>query len=250
MNRTFKGAAKRIDDIDLPKLGHLLGVGEDEIHAFIDAETSGSGFDTKGRPKMLFEPHVFYKQLSGDARSRAVKQGLAYATWGQKPYPADSYPRLLLAMDIDETAALKSASWGLGQVLGVNHKAAGFPTVQAMVAAMMEDEENHLLASVNFILANKLDDELRAHDWAGFARGYNGPAYKKNGYDRKLREAFEKWSRIKDTPWTPPGAADPIPSPKPTPPKPAPDPAARPSSLWALIVALIEKLFTKKKQEL
>lgn len=27
MDRSFRGAAKRLDDIDLPKLGHRLGVG-------------------------------------------------------------------------------------------------------------------------------------------------------------------------------------------------------------------------------
>lgn len=200
MDRSFKGAAKRIDDIDLPRLGKKMGVGEDEIHAFIEAETSSSGFDAKGRPKMLFEPHVFYRNLSGAKRSQAVKHGLAYKSWGQKPYPKDSYPRLLRAMDIDETAALKSASWGLGQVLGENHIAAGFNAPQAMVKAMMEDEETHLEASVNFIIYNRLDDELRDHDWSAFARGYNGPGYKKNGYHTKLADAYAKWARIKDTP--------------------------------------------------
>ena len=43
----FKGAAKRIEDIDLPRLGVQIGVGEDELHAFMDAETRGSGFDSQ-----------------------------------------------------------------------------------------------------------------------------------------------------------------------------------------------------------
>lgn len=199
MDRNFKGAAKRLDDIDLPKLGARISVGEDELHAFLDVETRGTGFDSHGRPINLFEPHIFYRQLSGEKRARAVREGLAYQKWGTAPYPKDSYPRLLKAMSIDETAALKSASWGLGQILGSNHLAAGYATVQGMVTAFMEDEENHLAAAVNFIKANKLDDDLRRHDWAGFARGYNGPSYAKNRYDVKLAEAFAKWSRIKDT---------------------------------------------------
>lgn len=194
----FKGAAKRLDDIDLPTLGSKIGVGEDEIHAFLDVETRGSGFDSQGRPAMLFEPHVFYKYVPKNLRQRAVNQGLAYAKWGGKPYPKESYTRLLKAIAIDETAALKSCSWGLGQVMGYNHEAAGYATVDAMVAAFMSDEENQLEAAINFIKKNKLDDELRRHDWAGFARGYNGPGYAKNRYDLKLAEAFKKWSRIKD----------------------------------------------------
>lgn len=232
MSRTFIGASRRLDDIDLPKLGHRLGVGEDEMHAFLDVETRGTGFDTLGRPLILFEPHVFYRNLSGEKRAQAVNAGLAYKNWGAKPYPKDSYPRLKQACEIDETAALKSASWGLGQVLGENHVAAGYSTVQAFVAAMMEDEELQLEASVNFILHHKLDDELRRHDWAGFAKGYNGAGYARNRYDEKLADAYRKWSRIKDTPWSPTDAVEP-PRPSPAPeqpaaPVPAPVPPAKP----------------------
>lgn len=199
MDLSFRGAAKRLDDIDLPKLGARIGVGEDEIHAFLDVETRGHGFDDLGRPIILFEPHVFYRNLGGTKLNQAVREGLAYRRWGTKPYPKDSYPRLVKACAIDESAALKSCSWGLGQVLGENHEAAGFTTVQDMIAAMMADEEAQLEASVNFIIANHLDDELRAHNWAGFANGYNGSSFRKNRYDVKLAEAFAKWSRIKDT---------------------------------------------------
>jgi hypothetical protein len=218
MDLKFKGAARRLDDIDLPKLGARIGVGEDEIHAFLDVETTGHGFDAQGRPVILFEPHVLYRNLSGAKRTAAVNAGLAYAKWGTKPYPKDSYPRLKAACAIDETAALKSASWGLGQVLGENFKAAGYATVQAMVNDMMADEELQLAASVNFIKFHKLDIALRKHDWATFAKGYNGAGYKKNAYDTKLANAYRKWSRIKDTPWpqapaTPPTA--PVSTPKP-----------------------------------
>jgi hypothetical protein len=271
MDLTFKGAAKRLDDLDLPKLGATIGVGEDEIHAFLDVETLGHGFDSAGRPVILFEPHVFYRNLAGAARAKAVAQGLAYSKWGEKPYPKDSYPRLKAACAIDETAALKSASWGLGQVLGENYEAAGFLTVRAMVEAMMADEENQLLAAVNFIKANHIDDNLRAHDWAGFAKGYNGAGYKKNAYDTKLADAFRKWSRIADTPWPQPAPSAPVqpipappppvaPQPAPVPPVVAPIPTKPPSKLapavtvlalaamaiagwWHHVVSFIEGLF-------
>ncbi|PAQ09202.1 N-acetylmuramidase family protein [Mesorhizobium temperatum] len=220
MDIMFKGAARRLDDLDLPKLGARIGVGEDEIHAFLDVETSGHGFDAHGRPVILFEPHVFFRNLSGAKRAQAVAAGLAYARWGEKPYPRDSYPRLKAACAIDETAALRSASWGLGQVLGENFKAAGFLTVQAMVEAMMEDEALQLAAAVNFIAANRLDGKLRKHDWAGFAKGYNGASYRKNAYDIRLAAAFRKWSGIKDTPSAAPARP---PAPVPIPQAPQPD---------------------------
>lgn len=199
----FKGEAKRLDDVDLPRIGHQIGVGEDELHAFMDVEAAGSGFDAQGRPKMLFEPHVFYRNLTGAKRDRAVREGLAYAKWGTKPYPKDSYPRLKKAMLIDETAALKSASWGLTQILGENFSMVGYETVQAMVAAFMEDEENHLDAMVKFLIAAGIDDDLRAHRWEIVARVYNGPGYAKHNYHGRMAAAYAKWTKIPDTPWSP-----------------------------------------------
>jgi|SRR5215207_9653841 len=220
----FQGAAKRLDDIDLPRLGALIGVGEDELHAFLEVEARGSGFDQQGRLKMLFEPHVFYRNLAGVKRTQAVRAGLAYKNWKPGAYPKDSYPRLLAALAIDETAALKACSWGIGQILGENHKAAGYATPQAMVAAFVEDEEAQLEGVINFIRANGLADELKRHDWAGFARGYNGAGYAKHGYHTKLAAAFRKWQGIPDTPLTgaKPRATPARPAPQPLPSRPAP----------------------------
>lgn len=214
----FIGAAKRISDIDIPRIGHKIRVGEDELHAFMDVETSGSGFDSQKRPKILFEPHVFYRNLSGKQRDEAVKQGLAYEKWGQKPYPRDSYPRLKKAMAINETAALKSASWGLGQILGENHEMVGYQTVQGMVRTFMDDEAAHLEAMVNFIVSAKLDGEMRklaaltrkttAADCEKIVKVYNGPGYKKNRYHIKMAAAHNKWRAIKDTPWSPDALID------------------------------------------
>jgi len=197
----FQGKAKRIDDIDLPRIGAKIGVGEDEIHAVLDVETRGGGFDSKGRPKMLFEPHIFYRELSGKERDQAVAQGLAYRKWGERRYPRDSYPRLEQAMKINVNAALRSASWGLGQIMGFNHKLAGYRSAREMVLDFLDDEDKHLEAMVEFIVATGLDDELRNHDWRGFARGYNGAGYAKHGYHLKLARAYAKWVKIPDTPF-------------------------------------------------
>lgn len=199
----FVGKAKKLDDIDLPKIGKVIGVGEDEIHAILDTETRGTGFDSKNRPIILFEPHVFYKQLAAhkpESLSKAMSEGLAYKSWGTKPYPRDSYPRLEQAVLIEPELALRSASWGLGQIMGFNHSMAGYASATSMVEKFKDDEEDHLLAMVKFIIAAGLDDELRRHDWVGFARGYNGSGFAKNGYDKKLAAAYAKWMKIKDTP--------------------------------------------------
>lgn len=196
----FRGAALPLADIDLPQIGALIGVGEDELHAVLDAETLGSGFDRAGRPKMLFEPHVFWAEIDPPLRARAADLGLAYPKWRPGAYPPDSYPRLAQALDLDRDAALRSCSWGLGQVMGFNCRLAGFATAEAMVTAFCQCEVAQLAGMVEFIRQAGLDDELRRHDWRGFARGYNGPGFEKNGYDRKLAAAYARWANIPDTP--------------------------------------------------
>ena len=121
------GAAKRLDDFDIPRIGDLIGVGEDPIHAIMDVEARNNGFDSQGRVITLFEPHIFYRELKDvSKRQMAEEAGLAYLKWGTKPYPNDSYARIQLAMKIDETATLCSCSWGLGQIMGFNFNFAGF----------------------------------------------------------------------------------------------------------------------------
>ena len=61
----FFGRAERLQDADLPRIGSKVGVGEDEIHAILDVEALGKGYDRYGRPTMLREPHIFYRELSG-----------------------------------------------------------------------------------------------------------------------------------------------------------------------------------------
>lgn len=199
----FKGPARPMAPIEIPRLARAIGCGEDEIRAVIEVETTGGAFDGSGRPKMLFEPHVFWAELSPQRRQVAAAQGIAYPRWGEKPYPKDSYPRLTLAIRIDRAAALRSASWGLGQILGRNARAAGYADAETMVAAFCETEVSHLRAMIEFIRSEHLDDDLRRHDWSGFARGYNGAGYARQGYHIKLAAAFAKWQGRPDIPLNP-----------------------------------------------
>lgn len=193
----FRGAAVKITLEDLDLLAAEVGIETAALRAVIAVESSGSGFDSTGRPKVLFEPHIFYRQLEGENRQRAVDQGLAYLKWGEKPYPKGSdaqYDRINRAMEIDQSAALKSASWGLGQIMGFNHRTVGYGDVETMVLACLDSEANHVRMMLNFIQNSGLIDELRRKDWSGFARGYNGPGYAKNAYDTKLAQAYARFN--------------------------------------------------------
>jgi len=250
----FKGSGKKLGDIDLPRLGADIGVGEDEIHAILDVETRGGGWDSQGRLKMLFEPHVFYRELGpGKDRDRAVKEGLAYRRARTKPYPKDSYPRIEAAMKINANAALRSASWGLGQIMGFNCMMVGYRTAKAMVEGFLKGEAEQLEAVVEFLVSAGIDDNLRAHDWRGVAAGYNGSNYAKWGYHTKLEKAFRRWQGIKDTPFTIDRTPDEPEPPKevhpaPTPPKePKAPPAPKNEGLLATILAIFTAIFRGKQ---
>jgi peptidoglycan hydrolase-like protein with peptidoglycan-binding domain len=190
----FKGSSIRLVPSDIETTAHELGCDVAAVKAIIHVEAAGEGFDAQGRPKALFEPHKFYSHLgSGVKRDRAVVQGLAYEHWRPGNYPKTSegvYAQIAKACAIDEDAALLSCSWGLGQVMGENHPEAGFSTVQAFVEKMKRSEANQLGIVAALIEHWKLADELGRHDWDGFARGWNGPGYKKNDYAGKLQRAF------------------------------------------------------------
>jgi hypothetical protein len=195
----FHGTATKVNDDDILACATHIGVPYAAFRAVIAVEAAGSGFDAAGRPKILFERHIFYRQLKNDPDKldQAVASGLAYPKWGEKPYPKGSdavYAELEAACEIDETAALMSTSWGMGQIMGSNYKLAGCASVQEMVEAAKESEANQLLQMGNFIKSAGLADELASLNWAGFARGYNGPGYAQNKYDEKLAANYEKFA--------------------------------------------------------
>ena len=103
------------------------------------------------------------------------------------------YSRLEEAMRLEPTAALRSASWGIGRVLGTNAETSGYTDVETMVQAMIASENEQISAMAGFIIHNGLHKALISHDWVAFARGYNGPGYAKNKYDTKLEAAYLKY---------------------------------------------------------
>lgn len=100
------------------------------------------------------------------------------------------YERLGRAITLDRDAALRSASWGAFQIMGNNYTLCGFASAEDFVKAMVSGTPAQLDAFVSFIRKTGLADELIRADWAGFARGYNGPAYKVNKYDDRLAAAY------------------------------------------------------------
>lgn len=172
-----------------------------DVRADILARDGPGGFlDGPNLPKILFEAHHFDRLTGG--RFRRQHPNISSAKWNRALYVGGQaeYFRLDEAIKLDRTAALQSASWGGPQIMGFNHKLAGFDTVDAFVAAMRTDERAHLDAFCTFISKSGLGDKLRqisnVHaDCAPFASAYNGKGYLANRYHVKIAQAHAKWSR-------------------------------------------------------
>jgi len=189
----FQAQGRPFDRDGMQRTCDLLGVSQPEVWAVLTVETKGFGFLPDRRPQILFERHIFHKLTNGlhDAGNTDVSNAAAGGYVGG----AGEYPRLEKAMALDRDAALQSASWGVGQVMGFNHGIAGFPSVTAMVDEMVQDENAQLVAVASFIKSTKLSSALQRQDWRAFAEGYNGADFAKNRYDTRLAKAHVEFKK-------------------------------------------------------
>lgn len=185
MLTAFSGKGTPISKADVAAAVANLGGDEASLWALVAVETRGFGFLPDRRPQILFERHIFHKYTGGVFT--IAHPDISNPTPGGYAGGAAEYDRLERAMALNETAALKSASWGLGQVMGFNAQTAGFRDVEAMVAAMVASEASQMQAAVGFMTANHpLLAAYQAQVWAKLAFFYNGRNFAKKHYDDHL----------------------------------------------------------------
>lgn len=198
--------SKLLKDSDYTAAAARLKVSELAIRVFGAVEGRGVGFLKNGKPKILFERHRMYAYLR-------LKKGAAFAnkmaverpnivnkkSGGYQGNEAE-YVRLELAKQIDVESALMSASWGQFQIMGENWKELGYTSVQDFVDQQFASESDQLEAFIRFtewktgIIDDKkvaLIDALRAENWDAVFTLYNGPNYKKLGYQAKFQKEWD-----------------------------------------------------------
>jgi len=196
-----------INETQFIEAAKLIGCDVATIKAVFQVEARGKGFLDNGELKILFEPHVFWRELvrAGINPNNFVKgnEDILYRNWQRGKYGKETvqWAKLERAILINKEAALKSASYGCFQIMGFNYKACGFKSVEAMVETFKVDDYEHLKAFIAYIKTSGLADELINKDWAGFAHGYNGAEYKgspytvNDDYDLKLSAAYKSFSK-------------------------------------------------------
>src|SRR5436309_13561217 len=113
----FQGTALALSSDGLADVATSLGVHAPEIWAVLSVETRGCGFLPDRRPQILFERHIFHRLTNGQFDDGDISDP---SPGGYGPRGAQQYDRLNRAIAKDRTAALQSASWGIGQIMGMN----------------------------------------------------------------------------------------------------------------------------------
>ena len=176
---------------DYNSAASLLNCEPAAIKAVSRVETARSGFLSDGRPNILFESHSFHTLTKGVYDESYPN--LSTPAWVRNYGAAGSYQwdRMQLAMTLNRSAALQSASWGAFQIMGSNFAACGFRSVEDFASAMKVNESAHLMAFCRFVSSSHaMLTALQNKDWATFARLYNGPGYAQNQYDTKMADAY------------------------------------------------------------
>ena len=183
--------AKAVTEEQMRSLATWLGCSYNQLVAVSRVESAGAGYDSNGRPKMLFERHKF--------------SDFTYGLYDVEPwsnpdsggYNEDSWEKLTHAIADDLRCAFKSASWGKFQVMGFWFPNMEFCSALEFAYSTVISEYHHYYLFVRYIKMCYLEEELRMvstkpDDCRPFAHGYNGPAYEDGNYHVKIADEMKR----------------------------------------------------------
>lgn len=173
----------------LVSLAQGLGCTVQQLRAVAAVESSGGGFDRRGRPKILFERHLFHRLTDGRFSPATYSNAIGGG------YADDSWTKLAEAAGRDPLAAFGACSWGKFQVLGLHAAKLGFADSFDLAKSTVESEAAHYDLLARYVQAFGLAPALaqisnNPEACRDFAQGYNGPNYRKFNYHIKLAEAM------------------------------------------------------------
>ena len=189
-----------LTDKDFEDMARQLGVEEAALRAVVEVECSSKGgFLADGRPRILFEGHIFHKRLLARGINpeeyAPSNPDIIYPSWTRAHYKGGKgeWERFERAAAISPEAAVESASWGLFQIMGFHWKTCGCTSPTNFRERMERSEREQMALAMQFLEKTGIAKFLKTKDWCTFALRYNGSEYKANRYDTRLAAAYQKY---------------------------------------------------------
>jgi len=191
LNVFTNAGASKLSAAEAKTFATRLNVSVRQLQAVAKVEAAGSGYDTTGRPKILFERHKFHKYTGGKysvcSFSNPVSGGYNESSW-------DKLLGAIVTGSVD--AAFMACSWGKFQVLGEYWDDFGYASPFALAFSTVASEAAHYELLCHYIEHFNLQDEMGAlsadpNTCRAFAKAYNGPSYTKFDYHTKLAVAMK-----------------------------------------------------------
>jgi hypothetical protein len=205
------------------RYGGLLAILANELRidpgiaaSVLAIEAGGRAFGADGRMIIRFENHIFFDEW-GKQNPDAFSQRFSFdggQPWlGQlwRPSPAEPWREfhgdqaaewqvLGLACGLDDTAAKRSISMGAPQIMGFNHAAIGYGSVQEMFDAFSRSEQAQLIGFFDFVQGGSAGSPavvaLQNQDFTAFATQYNGSGQAAT-YGARMAEVYNAFQRLR-----------------------------------------------------
>lgn len=182
-----------LTEADFEKVAAELDVETAAIKAVVAIEAGAQmkGFWAPGVPVINFDRSMYLKYAS-KAASRAGAKGESVPP-GLSGYARSEWSQLITARRNNAQGANMGTFWGMFQIGGFNYKVCGCESVDEFVRLMSYSELEQLELFASFLVNTGCVKDLRAKNWAAFARRYNGPSYARRGYHTKMAAAYAKF---------------------------------------------------------
>lgn len=183
----------RLTDADFQRVAKQLDVEVASIKAVVSIEAGPAmkGFWAPGVPVINFDPSM-YRVYGPKAPDKAGDKN-AKVPEGLTGHGLSEWKQLTNARHSNAMGADMGTFWGMFQIGGFHYKRCGCSSVNEFVSRMSYSEAEQLELFALFIVNSGHVRELRAKNWAAFARKYNGPGYAKRGYHTKMASAYAKF---------------------------------------------------------
>ena len=198
----------------LQPLSSALHIRPNAAVAVLCVESGGAGF-VAGRMIIRFETHVFWRMWGKNnpaAFARHFRFDASKPWTGQEVSDGTNafaafhgnqsreWMAFELACTLDRRAARRSISMGASQIMGFNHGAIGYDSVDEMFEAFNSDERYHILGMFDFIkgpgTASAMVQALQQENYEAFATRYNGGG-QASEYGGRIRAHAEAFAPLK-----------------------------------------------------